>query len=598
MENQIIAQHNNENRTYSTQNTLHTIKIMENRLSEDQKDILKRIWEPTVVETPLADSRRDLCVLPNGEIRSYGSLYVNRHLSQDGQIAYLSSTDCGLSWNINYSHGKMNSCTYLEKADVYITSCDIFNNNRGIDSGLYIYRSKIGPDDPDPEVIKISDGLYYDSYLPQQSFYTNRIWFTTQKSGSTPTFCYSDDFGKTWTIREIKNPHNFETVFPHKGLRWCKGSGAEPYAVELSSDKMMMIIRTPMDCFYKSYSYDGGDSWTEPEPSTFYGTDTTAFFLRLNDGRMITFWNNTKPLSQPNHKVTKPYAGKDVEEGEGENAFTNRDAAHAAITEDGENFIGYREILLNEVRNNADFRYIGGAISSADKSVHQFQAFELPFNKVLVSVGQNKASRRLVIFDVNWLYETSRSEDFINGMGGLTTHTYLKSVSGCHLHQVGNGHCAWNRTYNAFPMPDPEGGYGEVLSISKHHDERLFNDIGGVVWNFPASKKARVSVTLKIAEKSARFILSDRWYNTCDPYASFHSPFWFELDAEDVGEGFVTINIDYDTEKGEATVLIEDSLIFKVAATKPCPTGISYLILQCATDGDSSGFFVKKLEKE
>lgn len=574
------------------------LKNLENRLTDDQKDVLNRIYEPVVVEIPLSDSRRDVCILPDGEIRAYGSLYVNRHMSQDGQIAYLSSTDCGLSWSIKYSHGKMNSCTYLEKANIYITTCDAYNNNRGIDSGLYVYRSDIGPDDPDPEVIKLADGLYHDSFLPQQSFFTDRIWFTAQTDNGTPTFCYSDDFGKTWTIRDFPAPHNFETVFPHKGLRWCKGSGTEPYVVELTENKMMMIIRTPMDCFYKCYSFDGGDSWTVPEPSTFYGTNTTAFLLRLINGKIIAFWNNTKPLSQINHKATTPYAGKGVENGTGENAFTNRDAAHAAISEDGETFVGYREILLNEVRNNTDFRYIGGAASSMDKSVHQFQAFELPFNKILVSSGQNKASRRLVIFDVDWLYETTRKEDFLKGVDRLTTHTYLKSISGCHAWEVGNGHCAWNRTHNAFPMPDPEGSFDEVLSISKHHDDRLINDIGGAVWNFPASKKGRVSVDIKIAEKQARFTLSDRWYNTCDPYAAYQSPFWFELDAADVGEGFVKVNIDYDTEKGEAEVLIGDELFFKVKMTADCPTGISYLILQCATDGDSEGFYIKSMEKK
>jgi hypothetical protein len=572
------------------------LKNLENRLTEDQKDILKRIWEPTVVEIPLADSRRDICILPDGEIRSYGTLYASRHFAQDGQAAYLSSTDCGLSWSIKYSHGKMNSCTYLEKAGIYITVCDTYNNNKGIDSGLYVYRSHIGPDDSNPEVTKLSDERYIDSFLPQQSFFTDRIWFTTQLNGN-PVFFYSDDFGKSWERREFPAPHNFETVFPHKGLRWCKGSGCEPYVVELNKDKMMMIIRTPMDCFYKSYSYDGGDSWTTPEPSTFYGTDTTAFLLRLTDGRIITFWNNTKPLAQPNHKATMPYAGECVEAGTGENAFTNRDAAHAAITEDGENFIGYREIILNEARNHSDFRYIGGAKSSLDKSVHQYQAFELPFNKVLVSVGQNKASRRLIIFDINWLYETERAEDFLKGIGGLTTHTFLKSISGCHCAEVGNGHCAWNRTYNAYPMPDPDGGYGEVLSISKHHDDRLINDIGGACWNFPASKQGRVSIELKITEKSARFILSDRWYNTCDPYAAYQSPFWFELDKSDVGEKFVVVNIDYDTEKAVANILIDEKPIFKVKMTVDCPTGISYLILQCTPDGDSQGFYVKSLKK-
>lgn len=574
------------------------LRNLENRLDDDQKDILKCIYKPTVVATPLNDSRRDVCILPDGEIRSYGKLYASRHMSQDGQTAYLSSTDCGLTWQIKYSHGRMNACTYLEKAGVYVTVCDCYNNNIGIEKGLYVYRSEIGPDDPNPEVIMLSeDERFIDSFLPKQSRFSDRIWFTTQ-ANSTPYFFYSDDFGKTWERREVKNPHNFEIVYPHKGLRWCRGSGTEPNAIEIDENRLMMILRTPMDCFYKSYSYDGGDTWTDPEPSEFYGTDTTAYLLNLSDGRVITFWNNTKPLSQPNLKAI-PTSQTSVINGCAENAFTNRDAAHVAISDDGgKTFQGYRELILNPVRNNADFRYIGGGKSSADKSVHQFQAFELPFNKVLVSAGQNIASRRLIIFDIDWLYETECHENFLGGIGNITTHTYLNSVSGSHLREEGNGHCSWNRTYSAYPVPNPEGGFAEVLSVSKHHDERLINDIGGMCWNFPLSRQGRVSVEIKIAEKQARFILSDRWYNTCDPYAAVQSPFWFDLDKIDVGNSYSKVDIDFDTEKGYAEVTVDGVFLCKVKMTADCPTGICYLIMQCATDGDSEGFYLKSLNKE
>jgi len=573
------------------------IENLKKGLNNDKKDILKHIYEPTVVTIPLSDSRRDLCVLPNGEIRSYGRLYSNNHTSGDnGQTAYLSSKDCGLSWSINYSYGKMNSCTYLEKGSIYITVCDSYNNYNGEGNGLYVYRSETGPDDPEPEVVKLSGERYIDSFLPKQSEYSDRVWFTAQLNGN-PIFFYSDDLGITWVKREIPNPHCFETVFPHKGFRWCKGSGTEPNVIEFSKDNMMMIIRTPMDCFYKSYSKDGGDTWSVPEPTDFYGTNTTAYLLKLSDGRIVNFWNNTKPLSQPNLKKI-PTSSERVANGMGENAFTNRDAAHAAISEDvGKTFIGYREILLNPIRNNSDFRYIGGIKSSADKSVHQFQAFELPFNKILVSVGQNASSRKLVIFDIDWLYETSRKEDFLMGTEDVTTHTYLKSISGCHYKEVGNGHCAWNRIQSAVPVPDPEGGFNEVISVSKHHDERLINDISGVCWNFPLSKKGRVTIHIKIAEKQARFVLLDRWYNVCDPYAAYQSPFWFELDVSDIGDGYAKVDIDFDTSDKMANVLVNDEILFKVKMTADCTVGISYLIMQCACDGDSKGFFIKSMEK-
>lgn len=574
------------------------LEAMEARLSADQKDMLQRIWEPTVVATPLEDSRRDVCILPDGEIRSYGRLHANLITKERGIDAYLSSIDCGLSWQKHYAKGVMQACTYIEEADVYLKSVD----NRPGEPGVYIYRSKIGPDDPEPAIIKLSVENHGDCFLPIKSAFSSRIWFTAQKWDSTNTisFFFSDDFGESWQTRCLPAPKGFETVFPHKGLRWCRGSGSEPYVAELAENKLMMIIRSSTDCFWKSYSNDNGDTWSTPEPSTFYGTDTTAFLLRLSDGRILNFWNNTKPLSEPNHNATVPAVPDRVKQGSCEDAFTNRDAAHVAISEDGgDTWIGYRELILNQIRNHADFRHASADKSTRDKSVHQFQAFELPLHKILVSVGQNIASRRLIIFDIDWLYETVRKNTFLHGMAELTTHTYLKSVSGSHFDALGNGHCAWNRTYSAHMMPDPEGDvFEETLHISKHHDDRLINDIGGACWNFPMSKQGRVSVCMKLIEKQARFILSDRWYNACDPYAAVLSPFWFELDVTDVTNGYVTVQIDYNTKEGLASVRVDGEHIFKVEMRNPCPTGISYLILQCATDGDSKGFYIRSLEKE
>ena len=575
------------------------IKNMENRLCEDAKDMLCRIWEPTVVGAPLSDARRDVCILPDGEIRSYGYLYGKVPHSGDGQSAYLSSVDGGISWTKHYSKGKMNSCTYIAEAGIYLAPKD------GVD-GLWIKRSSVGPDDPNPDMIKISDDLYNDTFLPQKSAYGKRVWFTTQRVDAKdpgepkiyPVFVYSDDYGLTWNIRQLEHTPPFEIKYPHKGLRWCKGSGAEPYAEEVSGERMMMVIRSPHDCFYLSYSTDGGDSWSKPEPSTFYGTNTTPFLLRLSDGRILAFWNNTRPLPQPDHNRTQPPVEDEVKNGIGENAFTNRDASHVAISTDGgKTFSGYREIILNPIRNNTDFRYNGGLKRSNDKSVHQFQAYELPYGKILVCLGQNYAAR-LVIFDVNWLAETNAYEDFVdNALEKITTHTYVKSVCGHSAGVAGNGHCAWNRAPGAYLVPDPEGSRCEVLSISSHHDDRLYNDIGGGVWNFPMSVRGRVTLGIKIAEGNARIILTDRWYNTCDPYAAEFSPFSFELTREDIGNGYVDLVLEYNSEEGIAKAYVGDKCVASVKAKMSIPTGISYLVMQSAQESESEGFYIKKLEK-
>ncbi|MBQ2749113.1 MAG: exo-alpha-sialidase [Clostridia bacterium] len=572
------------------------------RLAPDQVDMLKRIYEPIVVATPLKDSRRDVCVLPDGEIRSYGRLYGNLMTGEPGVWAYLSSVDGGLSWQKRYAKGKMNACVYFPAGNIYVASIDSAESGLG-KSGLRVWRSKIGPDDPDPEEVLVSEDNYNCAFQPQKAAACDRIWFTAQKredGDSTDIgFFFSDDFGKTWQTRIIPDPMGFEVVFPHKGLRWSKNSGTEPHVAEIAPGKLMMIIRSATDQFWQCFSEDLGETWSTPEPSTFYGTDTTAYLLRLHDGRTLAFWNNTRPLPEPNHRVTQPPVGPFVEQGRGEDAFTNRDAAHVAITEDGgESWIGYRELILNPIRNNADFRYASADKSTRDKSVHQFQAIELPFNKILVSAGQNTASRRLIIFDLDWLYETTRKNNFLRGMEELTTHTFVKSVSGSYIDAIGNGHCAWNRTYSAYMMPDPMGGVFETLSIAKHHDDRLLSDIGGACWNFPMARKGRVTVEFLIREKSARFVLADRWFNPSDAFAAAESPFWFELTREDVGEGYHTLEIHFDVEGGKGKVSLDGKPFFGLRMKNSCPTGISYLILQCATDGDSAGFNVKYLEKE
>ncbi len=584
------------------------IKAMEERLTESDKKLLRSIYAPTVLETPLSDSRADVCILPTGEIRSYGSLVGDRRF--DGtdltDFAYLSSFDCGLSWKPVICDSRcMGACTMVEDGH--------YVKLRTEKDGTFALLSDKGPDDTEYRSVKVSDNRYFDIFLPVRSAFSKRIWATAQRRlgdpRTVPAFFYSDDFGENWSVTELSPLPVQEVVFPHKGPRWSIGCGVEPYAVELSEDEMMMILRNSTDAFYKCYSHDGGKNWSEPVPSEFYGDATTAFLLRLTDGRVITFWNNTKPLSELNHKKQSPPLDKDILEGVWEDGFTNRDAAHAAITTDGgKSWIGYREILLNDVRTAVDFRSAGGIARrlngegkmdfDRDKSVHQFQAFELPYGKILVSAGQNPVSRKLLLFDVQWLFETERKESFLAGLGSVSYHSLLKSVAGSTMSEECNGHCSFNRIPGAVMMQDPERLKHEAVLIEKHHDEKRLSDVCGVVWNFPVSKKGKVTAEIKLIEKSVRITLSDRWYNPCDPYAGLLSPFFFELDTDDIGTDFVRLEAEYDTEKGRATVKADGSFVYYVDMRGSCPAGISYIMVQCAADGDSKGLYLRLLEKE
>jgi len=569
------------------------IEAMKNRLTPEESRMLQSIYEPTVVGVPPADARVSICVMPDGEIRAYGRLYRTEE-NPNGEEVYLSSLDCGLTWKKHYTSGKMQSASYIPEMKLWVKSPS--HDTGGPET--VVYTSKTGPEDPDPTIIKVTDSSFFCQFLPQKSRFSDRVFFTAQMSDSerdNPAgFFYSDDGCKSFKYTLVYQTAQHEVAYPHKDVRWRVGCGTEPFVCELTENRMMMLLRNSTDCFYQAFSADGGTTWSTPEPSPFNGTDTTPFILRLTDGRILTFWNNTRPLPEVEH-ASQINASDWVISGKGEDYFTNRDANHVAISEDdGATWIHSRELYLNDIRNNADFRYIGGPMSSNDKSVHQFQAIELPFNKVLVTFGQNEVARKIVIFDVDWLYEKNRSEDFFSGLRNVSTQVYLKSVSG---HTKRNGHCSYNRTNGAIKAIDPTGGNWEVVQISRIDDPRLVSPVQGLVWNFPASVKGRVDAEIYLAQDAADISLSDCWYNPCDQYVPELAQCSFHIDKSKLSmREFHRMSFCYDLTAGEVRMYVDD----KLKETKPLRTsyniGLCYIIIQCNAPAKSEGLYLRRLD--
>ena len=565
------------------------LKLMEERLSDEDKLMLGKIYEPTVVGVPPENARSYVCIMPDGEIRAYGSAY-RTEADPEGMEIYLSSTDCGLSWKRHLSKGSMKSAAYFPQTGQWLKSVCAPDDNC-----TYALVSAVGPDDAEPMKIRISDRPSSCAFLPQKSETSERIFFTAQltdRADQPAAFFYSDDNCRTFSHSLVYQPCQQELVYPHKGLRWSVYNGTEPYVCQMSADRYMMLLRNSTDCFYQSFSYDEGTTWTTPEPSPFNGTDTTPFILPLSDGRILTFWNNTRPLPELDHTG----ADNGIVEGKGEDFFTNRDAAHVAISEDcGKTWRGARELYLNSVRNNADFRYVGNPIGSYDKSVHQFQAFELPFNKVLVILGQNEVSRRMLIFDVDWLYETDRFEDFYNGLANVSTQVYLKSEAG---HTRRNGHCAYNRTNGAVKAMDPTGSRWEVVQISRVDDPRLLNPVQGLVWNFPASLRGTVEMELYLAQDAVNVSFNDRWTNPCDVYEPELSMFTFHLDSSLLKEkAFHRLAFRFDLREGMMRLFVDGKPAGECAMKRGFNIGLSYVNIQSDALAVSEGVFLKTLRK-
>jgi len=419
----------------------------------------------------------------------------------------------------------------------------------------------------------------------------------------TPCVCWSDDDGETWkhvTIPEadIANPTTIDP--PHEALRWRVGN-QEADIVECRDGSLLMIARASTDHHVWFVSKDGGETWSKPfERPEFWNHNTQPMFLRLRDGRILLVWNNTQILPKWDYASNPELMPYEVD-GTWETVFTNRDALHAAISEDdGKTWIGFREIALNDIRNREDYREVGNEFWSReiDKSVHQADAVELPGGKIAVVYGQNKACRRIALFDLKWLYEKSREEDLRLGTVNLSNHLYLKSLLGSMRNW--SGHCAMNRVPGAAMVREPDtvnGTERECLQVCRIHDERLVDERQGVVWNFPAARRGSVAFECRIDGAGVRVSLCDHWINPCASNVRESSPFSVPLNAKALGGEGKWAKATFRWDLDAKTVSVACGGHEKVLPLRTegfSPFGISYLHLQTLAEGhDPKGAYFR-----
>jgi hypothetical protein len=578
---------------------------------------LRRVFAPEVVAVPPTNPIRDLMLLPDGEIRHYG--FTGDFRANDIRMVYLSSRDHGLSWSelpapagspgatvqspwsgdfltVLASHGTRN----LEEYQDAHASCPT--------PGIYAFRSTTGADGPFA-VSRVGD-LLPRLLVPRQplALRNRKRWLLpAQAQGPDkqmhPVVFRSDDDGRNWDVVMLPMVPRPGLRWPHAGLRW-ENCGDEPCIAELSDGRLHMLIRTAQDEFWQSFSEDGGERWSLPEPSRFFGTITTPLLHRLRDGRLLAVWNNTTPLPEVDH-ATQPGLSDDERAGVWEDVFTNRDALHAAISaDDGATWRGFRELHLNERRNDGDFRSSGGSDVTVDKSIHQSQLVELPEGKVLLAFGQHPLCRRIIRFDPDWLLETSRSDDFRHGLGGWSVQQYLRSVPG--NFRGFSGHCSLNRRAGASLVPHPDGEMREVLQVASFPDARLLDERQGAVWNFPAASSGRLRLRLRLPAGSTgcRIALVDRWFNPTDPVVATFSAFVVDIDGMGRIDGQEALSSDcwhllhIRWDPTDASVQIDDGPAMPRPGRRPSRDGISYLHMQStASQEDPHGILIASVEQ-
>lgn len=546
-----------------------------------------QIKAPYVVGSPPADAARGLIRVSPTEIRHYPG---------KGGKEYVVSYDNGETWADKKIPASYPGATALKKeasAIAQIPASKEFFKIESIFRGdnpqqaMYVSRGGI---DGKWTALKDSKGktILPKGILRNPIFVNNnQRWLIPGHGGGCYTH-YSDDNGKSWQRSNKVNSPPHKPGGVHKGSRWNHGMVGSSL-LELKDGRVWMLARTAQDFFYESFSHDHGASWSPAVPSRFHGNNVLGALLRLKDGRILFVWNNCNSLPE-------------LERAKGrEDVFNNRDALHAAISEDeGKTWIGFREIVLDHRRNEKDYAVYKG---SNDRGVQQAEMLELDKDRVLLSIGQHPEHRKLMIMDLRWLYQKERKTNFTKGTDDWSTHQYYSKVV---------GHLGYNRT--AGPKVVNDAGV-KALQLIHTDNAKLVSNNQGATWNFPSASQGKLVTKVKLEKGSdgARICLLDHWLNPTDHTVDKFSQFSIEVNAQGItldGDQLLTPGkwntLTFEWNNNECTLLTDASvkntnsnagIKISLPVITQTPNGVSYIhFYNTAQSPNTKGLLIQSVE--
>lgn len=514
--------------------------------------------EPYVVGIPPQNAYTGLVKVADNDIRHYG------------MNCYIKSTDRGLTWQkIPVTDGNL----YGKQSPVSREYLRVYS---GLNDTVWAIRSNGGIDG----VWKKRQADNNGAIMIKPVVYIRKgkralAAFHTHYRNGCGTY-YSDDDGQTWQKSNQVYAPDHKIGGLHKGKRWNHGA-VEPSVIELNDGRLWMLIRTAQDQHYEAFSEDGGETWSETRPSRFYGTITMPTIYRLQDGRILFLWSNTTPLPEVQHQG-----------GYWEDVFTNRDAIHAAISDDdGKTWTGFRELYLNPLRNDTLMATRFGKMGSNDRSVHQSECVETSDGEILVSLGQHPKFRTLLKFNPDWLYEKERKDDFSEGLKKWSVQRYKKGIK---------GHCAYNRTPGATMVDHPEESGKKTMLLSAKYDSTLLAQNSGAIFNFPSGFSGEVNFKIQFNKgfNGLKISLHDRWFNPGDSTAYSFAMYNFNVSEEqEMDKKWHHLKMKWQNESdsgnGLCEVFLNEKRIKTIKQNFETKNGISYIHFYLPTKGGDNG---------
>ncbi len=551
--------------------------------------------EPEILsQVPPTDAGRGLVRASKSEIRHYGG-----HVNQGQVMPYISSRDGGKTWKSEKANDQFPkkwggikkeaaAIVYMPKSKKYIMvqpiNGYIFMADE-IDGEWYSPAADGGKFIPSKEWLTDQSKLYP---IPKGWIYRNPLELSSgdiiipmHKSSEGTRFLISKNEGKTWAISKGVI---FVPAFQEKGIdeapRWRNG-GVEGTAVELKNGQVYALVRTDSNMSYESYSRDGGNNWSKPKPSPFYGSLIMSTLGRLQNGKLICLWTNAAPMPELAHGKGSRW----------EDVFTGRGALHVALSDDeGKSWYGYREVVIDALRDSKTFATDGG---DHDRSCHQSEFLELDGKRILVTSGQHPKHTKMIIIDQDWVAETERSTNFAkDGLRDISSQVFIPKI-----HKV-----QYNRKPGGFVSESPKGKSKAGVKFGILNDAQLVSSSpaadyrrSGISWNFPLARAGEVSFSLKFPQGSngCHVSLTDRMFNPCDPSVPQRAVFSIKLaPGEKLGGLRLEAEKAYDFKlrfKGKKCALYLDGVKKPIASLKLRNSekiGLSYLHFIAAEDAD------------
>lgn len=379
------------------------------------------------------------------------------------------------------------------------------------------------------------------------------------------TASYSDDGGRTWqrSPDKLTAPCYADYIGSNYGA-------CEPVLVQLQDGRAWMLMRTQTGFLYESFSQDGVH-WSPAAPTRFRASNSPASLLRMDDGRLVVFWNHCQDPSRV----------------DGAPIYTTRDALHVAISHDeGATWLGFREAFRDPRRN-------ASPPTDGDRGTAYPFSTSTCSGKIVLSTGQGAGRGALLRIDPQWIEATHHQDNFSKGLGGWSVYKPFGPVDRY-----------WrDRTQGPRITDHPTLAGAKVLHV-RRPDEKAGDE---AVWNFPAG--IRGTLTLRIllnpGFSGATIALADRFIPPTDPAADALE--LFQLPIHGAGElpgsaalsfgHWHSLKMCWDLEDRQCVVSVDGAPAATLGLRNRQEGRPSYLRVRSTADGiDRAGLLLERAE--